>query len=118
MWTRFLPLLGNQTLSQYLSPDSIYSAQHTTHLNSHLVSHSLLSTATRRILHFSLQMVAVLHSAVHTYSYHGYKQQKLVLAQFVGACYTFVLALFMHMQPSCLLQAEVEFLPMNFRNEE
>lgn len=77
MWTSFLPLLGNQTLSQYLSPDSIYSAQHTTHLNSHLVSQSLLSTAMQCIFHFPLQMVPVLHSAVHTHSYHGYKQKNL-----------------------------------------
>lgn len=57
MWTSFPPLSGNQTLSQYISPDSIYSTQHTSHLNSHLVSQSLLSTAMQCIFHFPLQMV-------------------------------------------------------------
>lgn len=78
MWTSFPPLLRNQTLSQNLSPDSIYSAQHTAHLNSHLVSQSLLCTAMQCIFHFPLQMVPVLHSAVHTYSFHGYMHRHLL----------------------------------------
>lgn len=91
-WTSFPPMLRKQTLSQYLSPDSIYSAQHTTHLNTHLVSQSLLSTAMRSIFHFPLQMVSVLQSAHIQFPWlYG---QTLALAQFVGACHTFVRSLF------------------------
>lgn len=82
LWISFPPMLRNQTLSQYLSPDSIYSAQHTTYLNSHLVSQSLLSSA-MQCIHFSLQMVPVLHSAVHTYSFHGYMNRHLFWPNFL-----------------------------------
>lgn len=94
-------MLRNQTLSQYLSPDSICSAQHTTHLNSHLVSQSLLSSA-MQCIHFSLQMVPVLHSAVHTYSFHGYMSRHLLwpnflelvihVSLFLNACFTVMFA--------------------------
>lgn len=82
LWISFPPMLRNQTLSQYLSPDSIYSAQHTTYLNSHLVSQSLLSSA-MQCIHFSLQMVPVLHSAVHTYSFQGFMNRHLLWPNFL-----------------------------------
>lgn len=110
MWTSFPPLLRNQTLFQYLSPDSIYSAQHTAHLNSHLVSQSLLCTAMQCIFHFPLQMVPVLHSAVHTYSFHGYMHRRLLwprLLQLVIHLLRLFNFFFRHMLwPSCLLLVE------------
>lgn len=60
---RNLPqVLGKQTLSQYLSPVSVYSAQRTTYFNSHLVRRSLLSTAMQCICQSPLQNLTVLHA--------------------------------------------------------
>lgn len=62
-------VLGKQTLSQYLSPVSVYSVHRTTYFNSHLVRRSLLSTAMQCICQSPLQNLTVLHT--HTHDSHG-----------------------------------------------
>lgn len=59
-------VLGKQTLSQYLSPVSVYSVHRTTYFNSHLVRRSLLSTAMQCICQSPLQSLTVLHTHTHT----------------------------------------------------
>lgn len=108
MWTSFLRMLRHQTLSQYLSPDSIYSAQHSTHLHSHLVSQSLLSTALLRSSHFLLQMAPALHSAVCTYSFHGYMHSHSLWPNLL--LLVIHLSLFLHAWPSDLLRGGHESL--------
>lgn len=70
---------GNQTLSLYSSPHSIYLARHSAHLNSHLVSQSLLSSAMQCVDHSPLQIVP----ASRAYGCRGQLRRHLAVAQFV-----------------------------------